>query len=143
MISKEQRIIIIRGKFIYNKDVESQNIMVVEYSGTATLLSEEPSIFVTEEGEMNLTDFLKNNVKPGEFMTIRKASVDSVEDLFNDKEIVDKYTDHKSTNSSYGKFTVDDEGRLKIDNNLIRDVILYRKGIAYDYMYLEIYVTGR
>lgn len=143
MISKEQRIIIIRGKFIYNKDVESQNIMVVEYSGTATLLSEEPSIFITEEGEMNLTDFLKNNVKPGEFMTIRKASVDSVEDLFNDKEIVYKYTDHKSTNSSYGKFTVDDEGRLKIDNNLIRDVILYRKGITYDYMYLEIYVTGR
>ena len=143
MISKEQRIIIIRGKFIYNKDVESQNIMVVEYSGTATLLSEEPSIFITEEGEMNLTDFLKNNVKPGEFMTIRKASVDSVKDLFNDKEIVYKYTDHKSINSSYGKFTVDDEGRLKIDNNLIRDVILYRKGITYDYMYLEIYVTGR
>ena len=142
MVSKEQRIIIIRGKFIYNKSVETQNIMVVEYSGIATLLSEEPSIFITEEGEMNLADFLKNNVKPGEFMTIRKVSVDSVEDLFNDKIIADKYTDHRSSNSSYGKFTVDDGGRLKIDNSFIRDIIFYRNGLTYDYMYLEIYVTN-
>ena len=120
MISKEQRIIIIRGKFIYNKSVETQNIMVVEYSGIATLLSEEPSIF----------------------MTIRKVSVDSVEDLFNDKIIADKYTDHRSSNSSYGKFTVDDGGRLKIDNSFIRDIIFYRNGLTYDYMYLEIYVTN-
>lgn len=143
MISKEQGIIIIRGKFIYNKDVETQNIMVVEYSGTVTLLSEEPSIFITEEGETNLADFLRNNIKPGEFMTIRKASVDSVEELFNDRKIVDKHTDCPNSNSSYGKFTIDDEGRLKIDNNLIRDVILYKKGITYDYMYLEIYVTAK
>lgn len=143
MISKEQRIIIIRGKFIYNKDVETQNIMVVEYSGTATLLSEEPSILITEEGETNLDDFLRNNVKPGEFITIRKASVDSVEDLFNDRKIVDKYTDCPNSNSSYGKFTIDDEKRLKIDNSFISDVIFYKRGITYDYMYLEIYVTAK
>lgn len=142
MISKEQKIIIIRGKFIYNADVETQNIAVVEYSGTATLLSEEPSIFIAEDGETNLTDFLRNNVKPGKFMTIRKASVDSVEDLFNDRKIVDKYADCPSSNSIYGKFTIDDEGRLKIDNSFIHDIILYKKGIKYDYMYLEIYVTN-
>lgn len=139
MISKEQKVIIIRGKFMYNKGVETQNIMVVEYSGTATLLSEEPSIFVTEEGETNLTEFLRNNIKPGEFVTIRKVSVDSVEDLFNDKKIVEGYTKYMST---YGKFTIDEETGLKIDNKLIQDIILYKQGVLYDYMYLEIYVAN-
>ena len=139
MISKEQKVIIIRGKFMYNKGVKTQNIMVVEYSGTATLLSEEPSIFVTEEGETNLTEFLRNNIKPGEFVTIRKVSVDSVEDLFNDKKIVEGYTKYMST---YGKFTIDEETGLKIDNKLIQDVILYKQGVLYDYMYLEIYVAN-
>lgn len=124
---------------MYNKGVETQNIMVVEYSGTATLLSEEPSIFVTEEGETNLTEFLRNNIKPGEFVTIRKVSVDSVEDLFNDKKIVEGYTKYMST---CGKFTIDEETGLKIDNKLIQDAILYKQGVLYDYMYLEIYVAN-
>lgn len=142
MITKNQRVVIIRGDVVYNKDVENPNIMMIEYSGMSTLLTDEPSIFINEEGELNLTEFLKTNIKPGEFLTIRIVSSETIEGLFNDQMLIEKYKDNRIQCTTNGKFDVDEDGNLMIGSRKIKDVICNRRGLTHEYMYMEIYVTN-
>lgn len=144
-MKSNQDIIIIRGKF--ETPTDTGDVIMTEYNGVQTLLGDRPQTIITSEQEgVNLTEFLKNMIKCNNRTVIHRVFVDSLENLFNNEEILECSKVAKT--SFYGTLHIGTYKykETKIENCLMIDEmplyrIFQRDGYTTQYVYVEMYVT--
>lgn len=144
MENNVSKFITVRGKFnrCNNKDGENCDVMVTELSGTASLLIDEPQVIINEECETNLTEFLKENVPMDTYITIRRVVVGSINDLFRDNVIIEKWGSRNLVNFNITDKLHEENGILMLGSRSLYDIFWNKNngGCTYQYSYVEIYV---
>ena len=141
MENNVSKFITIRGRFDRNKDKgKPNNVMVLELSGTASLLMTEPQVIINEECETNLTAFLRDNVPMNTYVTIRRVIVDDISELFQNSKIVEKWKEKGRATLDITDKLHDEDGVLKIGSISLYDVFWDKSNCTYEYEYVEIYI---